>query len=119
MHFWRGFFVYAAVSIAPPLFLAVLSLTIGAIAMLFAYVIAPVLVYAYPAMLFAPMGSGATPWLTLIIALVCCAVFGFLTRARDTGDQWILAIAAFAGWWILWRLISFFAGIHPHLDVRM
>ena len=58
MHFWRGFFVYAAVSIAPPLILA-------------------------------------------------------------TGDRWILAIPAFAGWWIVWRLVSFVAGIHPHLDVRM
>jgi hypothetical protein len=119
VRFWRGFFVYAAVSIAPPIVLTLLSMTIGAIAMLYGYTIAPALIYAYPVSLLMPNGGVAALWLAALLALACCAVFGYVTRRRDTGEQWILSIAAFAGWWIVWRLVCLAANIHPHLDVRM
>jgi hypothetical protein len=118
VHFWRGFFVYAAVSIAPPLVLGILGAFFGAIAMLFSYVIAPSLGYAYPLLLMMPGGTAALS-LSALVAVACCVAFGYLTRRRDAGEQWILSIAVLAGWWIVWRLVCLAAGIHPHLDVRM
>lgn len=118
MHFWRGFFIYAAVSIAPTLVLGFLSATVGEIAMLFAYVLAPALVYAYPLLLLMPSGDAAL-WISLLLAIMGCAVFGLLTRRLAAGAQWLLAVTAFAGWWIAWRLICLAANIHPHFDVRM
>ena len=118
MHFWRGSFVYAAISIAPTIALVFLSLTDGGMAMAFAYTIAPALVYAYPILLLAPSGTGAL-WISLLLAVACCAVFGCLTRRLSAGAQWLLAVAAFSGWWIAWRLVCLAANVHPHFDVRM
>jgi hypothetical protein len=119
VNFWRGFGIYAAISIAPPLALALLSVSVGAIAMLFAYVVAPALVYAYPPLMLAPWVGGSATLLALIVAVLCCAAFGYWARHRNTGVQWILALVVFAGWWGVWRLIAFVADLHPDLGARM
>lgn len=81
MHFRRGFFVYAAVSIAPRLILGVLGAFFGATAMLFSDVISPSLVHAYPLLLMMPGGPAALG--PSVLAIGCCAAFGYLTRRRD------------------------------------
>ena len=118
MHFWRGFLIAATVSVFLPIALALVAFTSADLATVFGFFVAPALTYAYPVALLMPHGGAAAAWLTLLVCVLWCAGFGFFARRRDTTDQWILASSAFAGWWIVWRLIGFFTGIHPVLDIR-
>ena len=118
-HFWRAFFIALALYLGAPLALVLLCLVIPALAMLYAFVIYPVIVYAYPVMILQPH-SDATALLTVLAAFALCAVFAFCMRRReDSGDVWLLALLSFAGWWLVCRLAFLLAGLSPVLDVRM
>ncbi len=114
----RGFFIALAIPIGLPLATILLAFAIPAVAMVFAYLIAPQLAFLYPAFLFPDIQSRAAI-LSLVQALVFAAAIGWVLRYRSGGAQFGWASLVLAAWWVVWRLAGLAFGLHPNFVVRM
>lgn len=117
-HFWRGFSIALMLLVVVPVVLTGLAMVDPTFAMVYAYLLAPVMIYLYPAIVFLPPFELA--WLlALTSGLVLAVVIGFITRHLRTSGQWLATLALLATWWITWRLVALVLGVVPALGVRM
>jgi len=114
----RGFFIALAVSVGLPVALIPLSLTSPGFAMLYAYVIAPQLVYLYPAYLCS-FSRAHAPLLSLLQMLLLSFLFGVAMSDRSGGSQLRWALLVLSAWWLAWRLAGLAFGLQPDFAVRM
>lgn len=116
----RAFGVGLAVSLGIPVVLLLLGATLPVFAVWYAYGIAPVLVYAFPAFfLVVPEHLTLALWGSVAQMCLLSAAFALLTFRRRFADQWLLAFAGFGLWWLLCRLLLGLAGLQPAFQARM
>lgn len=117
-HFWRGFWIALFLLVGLPLVLVLLALT-GPFAVLYAYVIAPILVYAYPVALFLPDSGGGGLILSLLMMIALAVAIGMITRRRSAGSQFLWTLVMYVLWAGLWWLVALLAGVQPQFNTRM
>ena len=117
-HFWRGFWIALFLLVGLPLVLVFLALT-GPFAVLYAYGIAPILVYAFPVALFLPDAGVGGLILSLMMMIALSVAMGMITRRRGAGSQLLWTLGMYVLWAGLWWLVALLVGVQPHFNTRM